>query len=179
MMMAVRTEWRYIRFACFSTSILSPPAAPAFDRRLLCVCHHSDTTVVLIQARLKCGKLHLQSPLQSDEVNSNSRLRNRHSPHPTTAYSASICAMGPTSPTCIPPLFLSSLSWNGRLHPPSCSGVASHNRIKCRLGNGGAWSLYAVLACRTCAFDKNCMSPTSRIICKDNLWQVASSTSAA
>ena len=53
-------------------------------------------------------------------------------------YSASRCATGATSSTWIPPLFFSSLSWNGSFHPPSLSGVANHNRIRCRRGAGGA-----------------------------------------
>ena len=79
----------------------------------------------------------------------------------------------------MPPLFFASRSWNGKHHPPSLSGVASHNRMRCLLGEGGAWSVYSVLACRTCAFETNCISPISRIMCNERRLQVASSTSAA
>jgi hypothetical protein len=79
----------------------------------------------------------------------------------------------------MPPLFFSPRSRNGNFHPPSAIGVASHSLIRCRGGAGGAWSLYSVLACRTCALERNCMSPTSRIICSESRQQVSSRTEAA
>lgn len=56
-------------------------------------------------------------------------------------YSASNGATGAWLFTCTPPRFFSLLSQNGSFHPPSLSGVASHRRIRCRRGVGGAWSL--------------------------------------
>lgn len=79
-------------------------------------------------------------------------------------YSASYGATGGVSLTWMPPLFLSLLSWKGSLQPPSSSGVLSHSLIRCLRGAGGGKSLYAVLACRTWLFDKNWISPMSKII---------------
>jgi len=54
-----------------------------------------------------------------------------------SSYSASSGATGVVLSTWTPPLFFSLLSWNGNFHPPSSSGVLSHNRIRCLRGAGG------------------------------------------
>jgi hypothetical protein len=61
-------------------------------------------------------------------------------------HSASKGQTGGWSLTWIPPLFLCAESWKGSFQPPSLSGVASHSLIKCLLGVGRAWSVYAVRA---------------------------------
>jgi hypothetical protein len=94
-------------------------------------------------------------------------------------HSASSGQTGGLSFTWIPPRFFSAESWNGSLQPPSLSGVASHNLIKCLLGFGGAWSLYSVRAWRTCSLLRNWISPTSRIMWSLNRWHVSSNTFAA
>lgn len=99
--------------------------------------------------------------------------------NPFSNYSASSGATGAVSLTWIPPRFFSLVSWKGSFQPPSSSGVLNHNLMRWRRGAGGGKSLYAVRACSTWLFDKNWMSPMSRIICSASFKQVASSTSAA
>lgn len=52
-------------------------------------------------------------------------------------HSASNGHVSAWSFTWIPPRFTSALSGNGRFHPPSLSGVASHRRNRWRRGAGG------------------------------------------
>jgi hypothetical protein len=52
--------------------------------------------------------------------------------------SASNGALGGVSFNCTPPLFLCPESEKGNFQPPSFSGVASHKRMRCLLGVGGA-----------------------------------------
>ena len=57
---------------------------------------------------------------------------------PYFLHSPSSGYFGGVSSTWMPPRFFSSLSGNGKCQPPSLSGVESHNRIRWRLGVGGA-----------------------------------------